>query len=153
MVNLFLLFGSALFAHTSRGFSGPIQIGLGILHLVPQLPYLAGVLFETAETAIKPPLIYPLIGPEYLCGFVDLDHARFQIIQDLTDVIGDIPASQDILFQIKLTTHLASSWLWVLMVSTPRSNSRATPENPTVATTSPKTKPTIKFLIVAPLPT
>ena len=75
MVNLFLLFGPALFAHTSTGFRGLIQIGLGILHLVPQLPYLAGVLFETAETAIKTPLIYPLIGPEYLCGFVDLDHA------------------------------------------------------------------------------
>jgi hypothetical protein len=153
MVNLFLLFGSALFTHTSRGFSGLIQIGLDILHLIPQLPHFAGVLFETAEASIKTPLIYPLIGPEYLCGFVDLDHARFQIVQDLTNIIGDIPASQDVLLKIKLGTHLANSWLWVLMVSTPRSNSRATPENPTVATTSPKTKPTIKFLIVAPLPT
>jgi hypothetical protein len=80
MVNLFLLFGSALFAHTSGGFRGSIQIGLGILHLIPQLPYLAGVLFETAETAIKTPLIHPLIGSEYLCGFVYLDHARFQIV-------------------------------------------------------------------------
>jgi hypothetical protein len=153
MVNLFLLFRSALFTHTSGRFLGLIQIGLGILHLIPQLPYLASVLFETAETAIKTPLVYPLIGSEYLCGFVDLDHARFQIIQDLTDVIGDIPTSQDVLFKIKLGTHLANSWLWVLMVSTPRSNSRATPENPTVATTSPNTNPTIKFLIVAPLPT
>jgi len=153
MVNLFLLFGSALFTHTSRGFFGLIQIGLGILHLIPQLPYLAGVLFKTAETAIKTPLIYPLIGPEYLRGFVYLDHARFQVIQNLTDVISDVPTSQDVLFKIKLGTHLASSWLWVLMVSTPLSSSRATPENPTVATTSPKTKPTIKFLIVAPLPT
>ena len=98
MVNLFLLFGFNFFAHTGTGFREFIQIGLGILHLIPQLPYLAGVLFETAETAIKTPLIHPLIGPEYLCGFVDLDHARFQIIQDLTDVIGDIPASQDVLF-------------------------------------------------------
>jgi hypothetical protein len=153
MVNLFLLFGSALFTHTSRGFPRLIQIGLGILRLIPQLPYFASVLFETAETAIKTPLIHSLIGSKYLCGFMDLDHARFKIVQDLTDVIGDIPTSQDVLFKIELGTHLASSWLWVLMVSTPRSNNRATPENPTVATTSPKTKPTIKFLIVAPLPT
>jgi len=153
MVNLFLLFGFTFFAHPSTGFRGLIQIGLGILHLIPQLPYLPSVLFETAEASIKTPLIHPLIGPENLCGFMDLDHARFQIIQNFTKVIGDVPASQDVLFKIKLGTHLASSWLWVLMVSTPRSNSRATPENPTVATTSPKTKPTIKFLIVAPLPT
>ena len=72
MVNLFLLFGPALFAHTSTGFRGLIQIGLGILHLVPQLPYLAGVLFETAETAFEPPLIHLLVSPECLCGFVDL---------------------------------------------------------------------------------
>jgi hypothetical protein len=97
MVNLFLLFGSALFAHTSKGFKGLIQIGLSILHLIPQLPYLAGVLFKTAEASIKTTLIHPLIGSKYLRGFVDFNHARFQIIQDLTDVIGDIPASQDVL--------------------------------------------------------
>jgi len=153
MVNLFLLFGSPFFTHTGTGFSGLIQIGLGILRPIPQSPHFASVLFETAETAIKTPLIHPLIGSKYLRCFMDLDHARFKIVQDLTNVIGDIPASQDVLFKIKLGTHLASSWLWVLMVSTPLSNSRATPENPTVATTSPKTKPTIKFLIVAPLPT
>ena len=97
MVNLFLLFGSALFTHITTGFPGLIQIGLSMLHLIPQLPYLASVLFKTAETTIKPPLIHPLIGSKYLCGFMDLDHARFQIIQDLTDVISDIPASQDVL--------------------------------------------------------
>ncbi len=80
MVNLFLLFGFALFTHTSRGFRGLIQIGLGILHLIPQLPYLAGVLFETAETAIKTPLIHPLIGSKYLRSFMDLDHTRFQVV-------------------------------------------------------------------------
>jgi hypothetical protein len=70
-----------------------IQIGLGILHLIPQLPYLAGVLFETAETAIKTPLIHSLIGSKYLRCFMDLDNARFKIVQDLTDVIGNIPTS------------------------------------------------------------
>jgi len=97
MVNLFLLFGPALFAHTSRGFRGLIQIGLGVLHLIPQLPYLAGVLFETAETAFEPPVIHPLICPECLCGFVYLHVTAFEIVQDLTDVIGDIPTSQDVL--------------------------------------------------------
>ena len=80
MVNLFLLFGSALFTHTSTGFFRLIQIGLGILHLIPQLPYLASVLFKTAETAIKTPLIHSLIGSEYLCGFMDFNHARFKIV-------------------------------------------------------------------------
>ena len=72
MVNLFLLFGFTFFAHTGTGSKGLIQIGLGILHLITQLPYLAGVLFETAETAIKPPLIHRLVGTECLHGFMNL---------------------------------------------------------------------------------
>jgi hypothetical protein len=111
MVNLFLPFGFTFFTHTSTGFSGLIQIGLGILRLTPQLPHFASVLFETAETAIKTPLIHSLIGSKYLRGFMDLDHSRFQIVQDLTNVISDIPTSQDVLLKIELGTHLANSWL------------------------------------------
>jgi hypothetical protein len=98
MVNLFLLFGSALFAHTNTGFKGLIQIGLGILHLVPQLPYLAGVLFETAETAIKTPLVDSLVGSECFHSFMDLYVSTFHVIQDFSQIRGDVPTSQDILF-------------------------------------------------------
>jgi hypothetical protein len=53
-------------------------------------------------------------------------------------------------FDLVCPNHWASSRLWVLMVSMPRSNIRATPENPTVATINPKINPIKMFLMIMP---
>jgi hypothetical protein len=56
------------------------------------------VIFETAETAIKTPLVDSLVGSECLHSFMDLYVSTFHVIQDFSQIRGDVPTSQDILF-------------------------------------------------------
>ena len=72
-----------------------------ILQPHPEITHLCGVVFKLGETALKSAVIYLLVCSECFSRFVHLHVARFQIRQDLTDVVSDVLAPQDALFEIK----------------------------------------------------
>ena len=77
--------------------------------LLAQIPHFSAMELKLVEASLKSALVDPLACPQCLRGFLGIHVSRFHISRYLADVVGDIPASQDALFEIKYSTHLVTA--------------------------------------------